>query len=291
MSTCTASSRDLALPQRRQQGERTVHAADRVGEGDAHAQRLLADVAGGVGEPGVGLEHRTPRRVRRHRPGLAVAGHRHRRDAGVELGQPLGRHAERTGAPGRHVVHEEIGVGDQRVEHRLALDRLGVDAQAALGAVHLVPRAHAVPAPLARLGLREDLGADRRRGELAPTPRRVVDRAGARPEAAAERVFDLDDVDAEVAERAGGQRAGPRDADLQHASGAEVDLGQRPVVGLGQRGDEGIGVGTERRRRGHRLRSRRCGTGGRAPAPSGPGRAAARASQRATICSDSSTCV
>ena len=82
-STCTAAVRQLALPERGQQGERAVQPADGVGEREPDAQRLLADVAGGGGEPGVGLEHRAVRRVRRHRAGLAVAGHGDGRDAVV----------------------------------------------------------------------------------------------------------------------------------------------------------------------------------------------------------------
>ncbi len=152
-----------------------------------------------------------------------------------------------------------------------ALRRLGVEAQAPLAAVHLVPRAHPVPPPLAGVGQREDLGPDRRRPELAPAPRQVGRHVAAGPEAPAHRVLHLDHVDAEVAERAGGQRAGPRDAELDEPGRAEVDGRERVAWRRGgELAAERVGVGAplgRRHRAAARHRGRRAATARRRRRP------------------------
>ena len=296
-ATCRRARRRRAPPAptaSASSGERPVHAADGVREGDADAQRLLADVAGGVRRTRRRPRASALRRVRRHRPGLAVAGHRHRRDARVERrpAAPASMPSER--APrGVIVVHEQVGAAISASSTAVPSDRLGVDAQAALASgssCSTCPCGSSAARPArsagrSRPGSPAGASSPHRHGESSTVPVPA-------PRPAAQRVLDLDDVDAEVAERAGGQRAGPRDADLEHAAWRRGrSRAARRSSGSASRGDERRGVGTERRRRRQPAPRRRGGTGDRDRAPSGRDRAAAASEPRAAICSDSSTCV
>src|SRR6266478_6320103 len=103
--------------------------------GGAPPSYWMSGAAGDGGKPGFGLHQHVVGLARRVRAGLAVATNRADDEARMRAAQLLEREAELRHRAGLEVLHEHVGLGDDRREQRLVLFARKIEHQRFLAAV------------------------------------------------------------------------------------------------------------------------------------------------------------
>ena len=182
-----------------ERGEDTLgreHAGERVPEGYVHARRRLSGEAVDVADAAHGLGHRSEAGAACVRTGLPVAGDARQHDARVDLGEPVVAEVPLLERARPEVLRHHVGVLDEAEQQLLAAGNAQVERDALLVA--------GLDGPPQRTALV---------ARLAP----VADRVGLSGR------LDLDDLGAQIAEQASGERPGQQRSELDHA-----DPGERP---------------------------------------------------------------